>query len=261
MKDLREKNEFEFYEKIKDWSFDEFEIDTEYLTDWDMYEILAKVTDSNSRVLDLGTGGGEKVIERFPEYLKEIVATDYSKEMIKTANENLRKSGRGNITFRVMDNLEMDVPKNYFDVVVARHTVTDPKQIYEVLKPGGYLIIRGVDKLDCWELKRVFQKGQGFYDEKPISLIDYENVLDAGFKDVELVPIHCREYFNDYEKFYNFLLKVPIIDDFSEIANDSCDYYLKDLDKEKLDEYVSENTYQKRIRLIRRYYGITARKK
>ena len=161
MKALREKNEFEFYEKIKDWNFDEFDIETEYLTDWDMYEILERVTDSNSRVLDLGTGGGEKVIESFPEYLKEIVATDYSKEMINTASENLRKSGRRNITFRVMDNLEMDVPKNYFDVVVARHTVTDPKQIYEVLKPGGYLIIRGVDKLDCWELKRVFQKGQG----------------------------------------------------------------------------------------------------
>ena len=49
MKDLREKNEFEFYEKIKDWSFDEFDIETEYLTDWDMYEILERITDSNSR--------------------------------------------------------------------------------------------------------------------------------------------------------------------------------------------------------------------
>ena len=85
MKDLNEKNEFDYYEKIKDWNFDEFEIETEYLTDWDMYEILEKITDSNSRVLDLGTGGGEKVLARFPEYLKEIVATDYSKEMIDTA--------------------------------------------------------------------------------------------------------------------------------------------------------------------------------
>ena len=252
--------EKEYYEQIKDWNFDEFEIKTIRKTDWDMFKLLEKLTDENSKVLDLGTGGGEKVLKNFPQ-VKEILGTDFSSEMIKTANKNLKMSGRKNITFRIMDNLNMDTPKEYFDVVVARHTPTDPKQIYETLKPGGYLIIRGVDKLDCWELKRVFQKGQGFYDEKPISLIDYENVLDAGFKDVELVPIHCREYFKDYEKFYNFLLKVPIIDDFSEIANDSCDYYLKDLDKKKLDEYVSENTYQKRIRLIRRYYGITARKK
>ena len=260
MKTREETNEFEFYEKIKDWNFDEFQIETDYLTNWKMYEILKDLTDSNSKVLDLGTGGGEKVLQKFPDYLKEVVATDYSKEMINTANENLKKSGRGNITFRIMDNLKMDLPKNYFDVVVARNTVTDPKQIYEVLKPGGYLLIHGVDKLDCWALKRLFQKGQGYYDVKPISLIDYENVLDAGFKDVELVPIHCREYFGNYEDFYNFLLKVPILDDFSEMENDSCDYYKKEIDSEKLKEYVDENTYQKKIRLIRRYYGITARK-
>ena len=254
------KCEYDFYEKIKDWNFDEFEIDVDYLTNWDMYEILRSVTDENSKVLDLGTGGGEKVLSCFPEYLKEIVATDFSEEMIKTANENLKKSGRKNITFRVMDNLNMDFPNNYFDVVVARHTIIDAKQIYNVLKPGSYLIIRGVDKLDCWELKRLFKRGQGYKDVKPISLIDYENVIDAGFNDVELVPIHCREYFKDYEKFYNFLLKVPIIDDFSEIENGTFGYYLKEIDSNTLEEYVLNNTYDKGIRLIRRYYGIIARK-
>lgn len=39
---------------------------------------------------------------------------------------------------------------------------TDPKQIYKTLKLGGFLIIRGVDKLDCWELKRMFNRGKGF---------------------------------------------------------------------------------------------------
>ena len=47
MKDLREKNEFEFYEKIKNWSFDEFDIETEYLTDWDMYEVLKRMFQKN----------------------------------------------------------------------------------------------------------------------------------------------------------------------------------------------------------------------
>ena len=247
------KREHDFYEKTKNWNFDEFKIEEDYLTNWDMYELLRNVTNENSKVLDLGTGGGEKVLSCFPDYLKEIVATDFSFEMIKTADENLKKSGRKNITFKVMDNLNMDLEKNYFDVVVARNTVINPKQIYDVLKPGGYLIISGVDKLDCWELKRLFKRGQGYNDIKPISLIDYENVLDAGFNDVELVPIHCREYFKDYEGFYKFLLKVPIINDFSDVENDSFDFNV-------LDEYVSNNTYDKGIRLIRRYYGIIARK-
>ncbi|MBR2248870.1 MAG: class I SAM-dependent methyltransferase [Bacilli bacterium] len=256
---MKQEKELEYYEQIKDWDFSKFEIETEDLTDWDMTKILEEVTDESSVVLDLGTGGGEKVIRSFPEYLKKIVATDFSKEMIETAKKNLKESGRKNIEFKLMDNLNIDLEKEKFDVVVARHTVTDPKQIYEVLKPGGYLIIRGVDKYDCHELKRVFGRGQG-YDEKPISIIDYENVLDANFKDVELVPLHQREYFKNRDLLKGFLLKVPIIDDFSKLENDVKDYYKKDLENDKLDEYISKNTFPNGIRLLRRYYGITARK-
>ena len=246
--------EYDYYEQIKDWDFSMFQIETEDLTNWDIYEILKSITNSNSKILDLGTGGGEKVLEKFPDC--EILGTDFSKEMIKTANENLKKRGRKNINFRIMDNLNMDVEDGYFDVVVARNTVTDPKQIYKALKPGGYLLIHGVDKDDCHELKRIFGRGQGYYDKTPISIVDYDNVLDAGFCDVELVPIHEREYFKNRELFKAFLLKVPIIDDFSDKKID-----VEELEDDKLEEYISRNTYQKGIRLIRRYYGIMARKK
>ncbi len=245
MKDL----EYEFYDNEKKWDFDEFEIKEEHLTNWDMYEILKKNSNKESKILDLGTGGGEKVIKYFPE-VKEILATDYSKGMIETAKKNLEISKRKNIEFRLMNNLDMDTKDEYFDIVVARHTVTDPKQIYKTLKKGGLLIIRGVDKLDCWDLKRLFGYGQGYNDIKPESQVDYESVLDANFKDVELVPIYTREYFKDKETFINFLKRVPIL----EYSN------IKDFDLEKIDEYVKNNTKNKQIILRRQYYGITARK-
>ena len=250
--------EYDYYEQIKDWDFSMFEIKTEGLTNFDMYEILKSITNEDSKILDLGTGGGEKVLTEFPDC--EIVGTDFSKEMIKTANINLKNSGKKNVTFRVMDNLNMDVEDESFDVVVARNTVTDPIQIYNTLKPGGYLLIHGVDKDDCHELKRIFGRGQGFCDKTPISIIDYDNVLDAGFCDVELVPIHEREYFKNKELLKSFLLKVPIIDDFSEEKIDLKDYYKKELEDEKLDLYISKNTYPEGIRLLRRYYGIIAKK-
>ncbi|MBQ9279562.1 MAG: class I SAM-dependent methyltransferase [Clostridia bacterium] len=257
---MGQKSEYEFYERIKDWNFDEFQIVSEKINNWDMYDILKDVTNEESRILDLGTGGGEKVLECFPSNVKEIIATDFSSAMIETANQNLRKSNRKNITFRLMDNLKMNLPVNYFDVVVARNTVTNPVQIYKSLKPGGYLIIRGVDMYDCHELKRIFGKGQAYHDKKPISIIDYEAVLDAGFEDVELVPLHEREYFKDKNSLYQFLLKVPIIDDFSEEERDHKEYYQKGIDMDKLEKYIVRNTYKQGIRLLRRYYGITARK-
>ena len=249
--------EHDFYNEIKNWDFSNINRTEENFTKWDMYEILKNNSNSESRILDLGTGGGEKVLKYFPE-VKEIIATDFSKEMIKTANENLKNSDKKNITFRQMDNLNMTTPDNYFDIVVARHTCTDAKQIYKTLKTNGLLIIRGVDKLDCWELKRLLGKGQAYKDQKPISLIDYENILDAGFKDVELVPIHIREYFKTKNDLLALLLKTPILTDFSEIKDN--EQLTEEIDLNKLDEYIKRNSSEKGILLIRRYYGITARK-
>ena len=243
-------SEFEFYENLKDWNFDSINYTSESLTNWELYDELNKVITFDSVVLDLGTGGGEKVLKNFPK-CKQIIATDYSPEMIKTANENLKKSGRNDVVFKVMDNLKMDTQNDYFDIVVARHTCTDATQIYKTLKKGGKLLIRGVDKLDCWALKMIFGKGTGFDNEKPISLIDYENITKANFKNIELIPIHVREYYKSKEDLIKLLIKVPILNEFMKDAK---------LDLNLLDKYIAENTTEKGILLFRRYYGIVAEK-
>lgn len=251
-------SEKDFYNKVKNWDFSMINYEKESLTDFDLYDLLKENTNSSSRLLDLGTGGGEKVLKYFPD-CAEIIATDFSEEMINTANESLKRSGKNNIIFRTMDNLNMDTPDEYFDVVVARHTCIDAKQIYKTLKNGGKLLLRGVDKLDCWQLKRLFGKGQSYFDEKPISVIDYENILDAGFKHVELIPIHVREFYKTKEDLMALILKTPILMDFSEVEeNDNLE--LKGIDEKLIDKYIEENTFEKGILLIRRYYGIIATK-
>lgn len=250
--------EYELYNEVKNWDFSYINYEKESLTNWELNDLIREYTNEDSRILDLGTAGGEKVIKYYPE-VKEIVGTDYSEGMLETANENLAKSGRENITFKIMDNTKMTTPDDYFDLVVARHTVTDPKQIYKTLKPGGTLLIRGVDKMDCYALKRMFGKGQGMRDNKPISVIDYENVLEAGFGEVELVPIHVREYYKTKKDLLMLLYKVPIINDFSEIEENN-NLASEEIDETILDKYITENTYEKGILLIRRYYGIVAKK-
>ena len=94
--------------------------------------------------------------------------------------------------------------------------------------------------------------GQGYNDPVPVSITDYENVLRAGFADVELVPIYTREYFRDKETFKAFLETVPILMDDSIEGGP--------LDEGLLDEYISKNTVNGHIVLYRRYYGLSARK-
>ena len=97
----------------------------------------------------------------------------------------------------------------------------------------------------------LFGKGQGFLDEKPISQIDYENIINAGFKHVELIPIHVREYYKTKDDFIKFLIKVPIINEFSQSEK---------LELNLVEKYIEENTFKKGILLVRRYYGIVAEK-
>ena len=249
--------ENDYYNRLSNWSFDDINYTEEIFTNWIYEEKIKEHINEFSKILDLGTAAGEQVLKNFPD-CAEILGTDSSMEMIKSANQNLINSGRKNITFKVMDNLKMDTPNNYFDLVTARHTKINPIQIYKTLKPGGCLIVRGVDKLDCWELKYIFKKGQGYKDLKPISLIDYENIIDAGFKNVELVPIHIREYYKTKEDLIALLLKTPILIDFSE-ENENNNLKL-DIDMTLLDKYINSHKTNKGILLIRRYYGITAKK-
>ena len=250
-------NEHDYYSELANWSFEDIDYTSEVFTNWIYEDEIKKHVNENTRILDLGTAAGEKVLKKFPN-CAEILGTDFSSEMIESANKNLLKSGRKNISFRVMDNLKMDTPDNYFDLVTARHTIIDPVQIYKTLREGGQLIIRGVDKLDCWSLKRMFGRGQAYHDIKPISLIDYEAIMDAGFKDVELIPLHVIEYYKTKEDLYALLVKTPILDEFSEESFN--EYERKPIEKEIFEKYVEQNTTKKSIRLIRRYYGIIGKK-
>ena len=228
-------NEHDYYSELANWSFEDIDYITETLTNWVYEEKIKELATKDSKVIDLGT-----------------------EEMIASANKNLLKSGRKNISFKVMDNLNMNTPDDYFDLVTARHTITVPKQIYKTLKKGGYILIRGVDKLDCWALKRMFGRGQAFHDKKPISQIDYEAILDAGFKDVELIPLHVIEYYKTKEDLLALLVKTPILDDLSEETSDG--YERVPIEQDILDDYVAQNTTDKGIKLVRRYYGIVGRK-
>ena len=250
-------NEHDYYSSLANWSFDDIDYVSEIFTNWSFEEEIKKRVNETTRILDLGTAAGEKVIEKFPD-CAEILGTDFSNEMIESAKKNLLKSKRTNISFRVMDNLKMDTPNEYFDLVTARHTKIAPIQIYKTLKIGGQLIVRGVDKLDCWSLKRMFKRGQAYNDKKPISLIDYEAIIDAGFKEVELIPLHIIEYYKTKEDLYVLLQKTPILEGFSEEV--SQEYKINLIERDIFEQYVKENTTEKGIKLIRRYYGILARK-
>lgn len=257
-------SELNYYEEIANWDFSYIKYQTERELTWEFYDQIRKHTNTNSLCLDIGTGGGEKVLTRYPE-VGMLIATDFSEEMIKTANQNLQKhlienqNKNKKVKFVQMDNLNMTFPANLFDLVSARHTVINAKQIYETLKPGGVLIIEGVDKEDCWELKELFGRGQAYNDEVAISDKDFQDIKSAGFTEIEKVEIFEDEYYETEDDLMALLLKTPILDDFSEEAENDF-VHRKVIEKDLFDAYVKQYKTDKGIWLKRKLYGIVAKK-
>lgn len=253
-----QENEFKYYEKIGNWDFSQIKSKTEKLTNWDFYEKIKENTNEKSLCLDLGTGGGERVLKNYPD-VGMIIATDYSEKMIKTAKENAKRYPNRRVKFVKMNNLEMNFPKETFDLISARHTIIDAKQIYDCVVPGGTAVIRGVDKKDCWEIKELFGRGQAYNDEVAISEKDYLDLIEAGFKNIEKVEILQNEYYETEDDLMALLLKTPILDDFSEIKDEEFEHRTI-VEKDLFDEYVKRYKTEKGILLKRVLYGITAKK-
>lgn len=251
-------NEHEYYEKIGNWDFSQIKYTVEQESNWEFYSKIKENSNEASVCLDLGTGGGEKVLKYYPKAQK-IIGTDFSKEMIETANSNLLTAGIENVEFKVMDNLKIEFRDETFDVISARHTIINANEIYRCLKSNGVLIIEGVDKADCQELKDLFGRGQAYNDKISISEKDYNDLKNAGFKKIEFEEIIQYEYYKTEEDLLALLLKTPILDDFSEMNNNNFNHK-KTIEKDIFKKYVETQKTEKGIELKRVLYGIVAKK-
>ncbi len=89
---IMQKLEYKRYEEIGNWDFSDIKYIVEQSGSWDFYKEISKYSSESSLILDLGTGGGEKVLSHMPD-AGMIIATDFSPKMIETANKvgNLKK--------------------------------------------------------------------------------------------------------------------------------------------------------------------------
>lgn len=250
--------EYTRYEEIGNWDFSDIAYTVEQDSDWNFYKEISKYSSKSSLILDLGTGGGEKALSQMPD-AGIIIATDFSPKMIETANINKKNYPNKKIKFVTMANLNMKFPNNLFDIITARHTIIDAKQIYNCLANNGILIIEGVDKYDCWELKTLFNRGQAFNDNISISQKDYNNLKEAGFSEINLQEIVQYEYYKTDNDLLALLLKTPILDDFSELDTLS-NTHKNQIEADLFNKYISQHTTDKGIELKRVLYGIVAKK-
>ncbi len=230
------------------WDFSRLNYTSEGVK-WNFYREVSRKLSADSLWLDLGCGGGEKILRLVPR-VQLLVGIDYSDTMVETARKNLAASDAANARFFVMDTGDLQFPDGFFDIVTARHCDFSPAEAGRVLRSGGTFMTQQVDIDDKANLVELFDRGERAGLESPLGEY-YARQLEAhGFKDVELDYYDADEYFHSVEDLLFLLKNTPIVPGFG-----------KPGDFELFEKFVQENTTERGIITNAHRSLITARKK
>ena len=108
---------------------------------WDYREVLHRYLTSTDRLLDMGTGGGEFLLELGHPHQLTAVTEGYAPN-VALCRERLEPLG---IQVEDCDGEgELPFPDASFDVVANRHESFDAGAVWRVLRSGGYFVTQQV---------------------------------------------------------------------------------------------------------------------
>lgn len=124
-----------------------------------------------SKILEIGSGTGELISFLSFKYKVEAFGVDYSSVSIDVSNKLISKFDF-KVIFKQEDITELSFEDNYFDIVFGDQVIGHIpdiskalKEIYRILKPGGYCFISAANKLrfDGWDLyKKISHNHKGY---------------------------------------------------------------------------------------------------
>ena len=123
---------------------------------WSYEERVRKLLGEVEAVLDMGTGGGEKLLE-FKDLLPaHTVATEGWPPNLPVARENLEPHGIEVVPYDVEKEARMPFADGSFGLVTNRHEAFDACEVARILKPGGVFLTQQVDGRSMADLASVF---------------------------------------------------------------------------------------------------------
>lgn len=178
---------------------------------WDFEADCLAALRGAGRAVDLGTGGGERVLHLLGELPEEerpeLIATEGWPPNLPVATENLAPFGVPVLAYDAEAGDRLPFEDASLDLVMCRHEAVDLADVARVLAPGGVLLDQQVDGRDAQELRDWFG-GEMQYPRARLD-VDREAATGAG-----LVVDEAQEWaggmtFTDVQALVVYLGLVP----------------------------------------------------
>ena len=160
-----------------------------------------------SSVLDMDTGGGEKLLGLRDHWPAKVVATEGYPPNVELATERLAPHGATVVRAAVSDTESMPFAAGDFDLVLNRHAAFNPGEVGRVLSPGGVFLTQQVHGMWAWDLLEAFGAKPQWPDATPEK---YVPLLEAaGLTVVTLEEWEGRLVFSDVGAIVYYLKATP----------------------------------------------------
>ena len=112
---------------------------------WSYEAIVRSLLPSADSMLDMGTGGGEKLSEFLDVLPPHTVATEGWEPNIPIARANLEPHGIKVVEYDIEREARMPFENGSFDLIINRHEAFDAVEVARILAPGGVFLTQQVD--------------------------------------------------------------------------------------------------------------------
>ena len=182
---------------------------------WSYPDVVRRFLTQSDRVLDVGTGGGERFLALAP-YFGEGVGIDVSSAMIEQARRNKVARRAANVDFTVMDGRSLGFPDAHFDAVLNRHCHVNASETVRVLRADGCFVTQQVGCRNTLNVLHAFgwtpaSFGGGWWQPVEELAAEFERL---GCRVVAKAEYDVRYWFCDVESLVFWLKAVPLPEPF-----------------------------------------------
>ncbi|MBZ0293991.1 MAG: class I SAM-dependent methyltransferase [Anaerolineae bacterium] len=174
---------------------------------WSYIDRAATLMQQAASVLDIDTGGGEKLLSLREHWPAQVVATEGYPPNIELAAERLQPLGVSVIPLESSESIQMPFADSAFELVLNRHGAFNPAECARVLAPGGTFLTKQVHGLWAQDLLAIFGATPPWPDATPARYVPWLERCGLTLVDVQDWQGELR--FTDVAAIVYYLKAVP----------------------------------------------------